>query len=171
MANDVQIAFVGTLGGDPEVKYGQDGSPRCRLRIAANPSKYDREQRTYSELGVTQWYSATAFGEDAELWADNLRKGQRVRIEGLLVFREWQAQDGTMRLEYEIRNPRITVPLPKAGNSAHASQDGFSAPNTSNPGTYAGAAYNAPQGRTGDVAGNLAQMDPWAGRGNSEVPF
>jgi single-strand DNA-binding protein len=159
MANDVQIAFVGTLGGDPEIKYGQDGSPRCRLRIAANPSKYDREQRTYSELGVTQWYSATAFGEDAEQWADNLRKGQRVRIEGLLVFREWQAQDGSTRLDYEIRNPRITVPLPKAGNSAHASQDRFSGPQSGQPSAYPSGGYNASQSRTGDPAGNLAQMD------------
>lgn len=170
MANDVQISFVGTLGGDPEIKYGQDGSPRCRLRIAANPSKYDREQRTYSELGVTQWYSATAFGEDAELWADNLRKGQRVRVEGLLVFREWQAQDGSTRLDYEIRNPRITVPLPKAGNSAHASQDRFSAPQTQNAGTYQPAPNMAPQNSQNDPAGNLAQSGLWGGS-DQRAPF
>jgi single-strand DNA-binding protein len=154
MANDVQIAFVGTLGGDPEIKYGQDGSPRCRLRIAANPSKYDREQRTYSELGVTQWYSATAFGEDAEQWADNLRKGQRVRIEGLLVFREWQAQDGSTRLDYEIRNPRVTLPLPK--NTPQASQDLFSGPKS-------GSSYTREVGNE-----NPSERNPWTQGG---APF
>jgi single-strand DNA-binding protein len=162
MANDVQIAFVGTLGGDPEIKYGQDGSPRCRLRIAANPSRYDKQASAWTELGVTQWYSATAFGEDAELWADNLRKGQRVRVEGLLVFREWQAQDGTMRLEYEIRNPRITLPLPR--NASNRSQDGFSGPQSGGIGNHASAAYNAPQGGTAN--------DPWGTRSAiSDPPF
>ena len=126
MANDVQIAFVGTLGGDPEIKYGADGKARCRIRIAANPSRFDKQAGQWVEQGVTQWFSATAFEAEAETWAEVLHKGQRVRVEGLLVAREWQTQTGETRLDQEIRNPRLTLPLPK--NTPHASQDRFSGP-------------------------------------------
>lgn len=157
MANDVQISFVGTLGGDPEIKFSQDGKPRCRISIAANPSRYDKQQNAWVEQGVTQWYSATAFDAEAETWAEVLHKGQRVRIEGLLVAREWQTQTGETRLDQEIRNPRVTLPLPK--NAPNRSEDRFSGPNSGGIGNHASAAYNAPQGGTGDPAGNLAQAD------------
>jgi single stranded DNA-binding protein (ssb) len=157
MANDVQIAFVGTLGGDPEIRYGADGKARCRIRIAANPSRFDKQAGQWVEQGVTQWYSATAFEAEAETWAEALHKGQRVRIEGLLVVREWQTQTGETRLDQEIRNPRVTLPLPK--NTPQASQDRFSGPQSGHAGNYASAGYSASQSRIGDPAGNLAQMD------------
>ena len=162
MANDVQIAFVGTLGGDPEIRYGADGKARCRIRIAANPGRFDKQAGQWVEQGVTQWFSATAFDAEAETWAETLHKGQWVRIEGLLVAREWQTQTGETRLDQEIRNPRVTLPLPK--NTPQASQDRFSGPQSGGIGNHASAAYNAPQGGTAN--------DPWGTRSAiSDPPF
>lgn len=160
MANDVQISFVGTLGGDPEIRYGADGKARCRIRIAANPSRYDKQAGQWVEQGITQWFSATAFEAEAETWAETLHKGQRVRIEGLLVAREWQTQAGETRLDQEIRNPRVTLPLPK--NAPQASQDRFSGPQTQNAASYQSGAYNAPQSGVGDL---------WTQNGANGVPF
>ena len=105
----VNIDLVGHLGQDPELKYGNDGTPRCRLRVAATPRVRNKQTEQWEDDGLSQWYSVTVFGQRAESLAASVSKGARVRVSGALVHRAWQAQDGGERVDHEIKFPDVSL--------------------------------------------------------------
>lgn len=108
-----KIDITGNLGRDPELKTSRNGTPVCNLRVAVTPRSKNKATNEWEDDGNTQWYSATLFGEEAEVAASTLGKGQKVRVTGSLVHRAWTGQDGTQRVDHEIRFPSVTLPLPR----------------------------------------------------------
>ena len=105
----VNIDLVGHLGQDPELKYGNDGTPRCRLRVAATPRKKNRQTGEFEDDGLSQWYSVTVFGKQAESLSQAVSKGSRVRVSGTLVHRAWSGQDGSERVDHEIKFADVSL--------------------------------------------------------------
>lgn len=162
-----EVTLTGTVGNDPELAYTQNAKARLRLSLAATPRRLNRDTNMWEDDGDPLWITATLWEKDAERLAEVLVKGDRVSVRGTLRHGSYEV-NGETKHALELTGARFLGLIPRA---SHASQDRFSGPQSGGVGNHASAAYNASQSRTGDVAGNLAQMDQWAGRGNSEAPF
>ena len=130
MAN---IQFDGNLGQDPELKYFNDGTPVCNLNVGHTPRKFNKQTNEWEDDGATQWYQVSVVGSQAEPLTEALSKGTRVRVEGKLVHRTYQRQDGTAGVSYDVKNATVTLHAPTTGQ---AGQNRFSEPNRSGSTNY-----------------------------------
>ena len=95
-----KVMLIGRLGRGPELKYMQNGSAICNLRVATDESYTDRDG---NKVERTEWHSVAVFQRQAENCAKYLGKGSLVYVEGNLQTRKWQDQQGHDRYTTEIR--------------------------------------------------------------------
>jgi single-strand DNA-binding protein len=81
------LSLVGNLTRDPVLRVTPAGEPVCDLRIAVNAGA--DSPPLYLDLAT--------FGPQAEACAQHLAKGRQIAFTGRLLYREWQAPDGTSR--------------------------------------------------------------------------
>ncbi|AXY68438.1 single-stranded DNA-binding protein [Thermosynechococcus sichuanensis E542] len=75
------VHLVGRVGSDPDVRYFESGSVKCRLTLAVNrPTKDDQPD----------WFNLEIWGKTAQVAADYVRKGALLGIKGSLKFDRWQ---------------------------------------------------------------------------------
>ena len=101
-----QVAVIGNLGQDPEVRYTQSGLAVANLNLAVSEHYKDGSGEAQKR---THWFKATAFGRTAEIAGQYLNKGSRVGIAGQLVQRTWQDQAGNNRSTVEIRIAQLEL--------------------------------------------------------------
>jgi len=90
--------LVGNLAADAEMRYLADGKPVLEFRFAVNePKRKDGAQ----EDAPTYW-RVSLWREDAEAYADLLRKGTRVVVVGRPRVREFERSDGSKGMSPEI---------------------------------------------------------------------
>lgn len=75
-----QTIIVGNLGGDPELRYMQDGRPVCNFSVAVSERWRDRQSGEQREK--TTWYRVSVWGNQAESCNTYLSKGSRVLVTG-----------------------------------------------------------------------------------------
>ncbi|TVR82870.1 MAG: single-stranded DNA-binding protein [Saprospirales bacterium] len=97
VSNSVQL--IGNLGADPEVKVFDNGNTLCRLSIAVNEYFRDKEGNNQKK---TNWMKVAAWGKTAERMVSFLSKGNRVAINGKLVNRQYDGQNGQKRYVTEV---------------------------------------------------------------------
>jgi single-strand DNA-binding protein len=85
MHGQIESAFIGRVGQDPELKTSAAGKPWARFSVAVG-----REDET-------QWVSVAVFGEAAQRLCQALHKGDRLYVEGTLRLSEWTGRDGEKR--------------------------------------------------------------------------
>ncbi|RME86736.1 MAG: single-stranded DNA-binding protein [Zetaproteobacteria bacterium] len=95
-----KVILIGNLGQDPELRYTQDGTPVCNVRIATT-ERFKNRQGEMQER--TEWHNVVFWGRLAEIAAEHLKKGDRVYVEGRLQSRTWQDNQGNNRITVEIR--------------------------------------------------------------------
>lgn len=100
------LIIVGNLGRDPEMRYTPSGQAVTNFSVATNRQYTASSGETVKE---TTWFRISAWGRQAEICNQYLRKGSKVLIEGRLVPdqatggpRTWQRQDGTTTASYEV---------------------------------------------------------------------
>jgi single-strand DNA-binding protein len=90
------VSLIGNLTRDPELRSAKGGAV-CQLRIAVdNPGRGGAK-------GEPTYVDVATFGKHAETCAAHLSKGRQVAVSGRLVFREWEARDGSKRSAHEVR--------------------------------------------------------------------
>ena len=93
------ITIVGRLGGDPEMRFTEDGKPVATFSVADN-RRYTVDGETREE---TVWFRVTAWGRLAETCNQYLSKGRQVAIEGRMKpVRVWTGDDGVARASLEV---------------------------------------------------------------------
>jgi single-strand DNA-binding protein len=92
--------IIGNLGRDPEMRYTPNGRPVTEFSVAVNQST--KNQQTNEWVEATDWFRVTVWGDRAERTAEQLRKGNRVFVEGRFRTREYEARDGQKRVSLEI---------------------------------------------------------------------
>lgn len=124
------VELYATLTRDPELRFAASGKAWTTINLAENRKGKDGTE-------TTTWWKAKVFGEQAELAAETLRKGQRVKLRGFLEVEERKGQDGEKRVDLVVkpfadgltvegaRAPRQDAP---AGGAA---DDPWATPNTS----------------------------------------
>lgn len=76
------VNLVGRVGGDPDVKYFESGSVKCRLTLAV-----DRRSRNEDQ---PDWFTLELWGKTAEVAANYVKKGSLIGVSGALKFDHWQ---------------------------------------------------------------------------------
>jgi single-strand DNA-binding protein len=84
------VSLTGRLTRDPELQE-RGGKTVCDLRIAVDNGQYEP---TYVDVST--------FDGQAEACAKYLAKGRQVAVDGRLVYREWEAEDGSKRSRHSV---------------------------------------------------------------------
>src|SRR6476660_5489449 len=92
--------IIGNLGADPEMRYTPNGRPVTQFNVAVNQSS--KNQQTGEWVEETDWFRVSVWGDRAERAAENLRKGNRVFVEGRFKTREFEGNDGQKRTSLDV---------------------------------------------------------------------
>ena len=100
------IVIVGNVGKDPEMRYTPSGQAVTSFSVASN-RRYTSSNG--EQVNETIWFRVSAWGKQAEICNQYLKKGRMVLVEGRLTAdpntggpRVWSGQDGQPRTSYEI---------------------------------------------------------------------
>jgi single-strand DNA-binding protein len=85
MNGNIEAAFVGRVGTEPELKTSQAGKPWASLNVAVG-SDHD-----------VQWVRVAVFGETGERLAGHLHKGDKLYVEGTIKLNTWTDKEGQQR--------------------------------------------------------------------------
>lgn len=75
------VTLVGRVGGDPDVRYFESGSVKCRLTLAVNRPTRNSDQ--------PDWFNLELWGKNADVAANYVRKGSLIGIKGSLKLDSW----------------------------------------------------------------------------------
>lgn len=92
LRNSVQL--IGRLGQDPEVKKLTSGKSLATFSIATSDVYRNAQGEKVED---TQWHNVVAWGRQAEIVGDYLKKGAEVALEGKLVHRSYETANGEKR--------------------------------------------------------------------------
>lgn len=113
-----KVFLLGRLTRDPEVRYTGSGRAVCQFTLAVNrPFKTQNNEQEADFLPVVLW------GQQAEQCGNNVKKGQRLLVEGRVQTRSYDAKDGTKRYVTEVIADRFEYielkgSAPTGGSSA-----------------------------------------------------
>lgn len=123
MANDLnRCDFIGRLGKDPVTRFSPNGKAVCNFTIAVGKKWKDKNSGEIKE--ATSWVPIVAFGKQAEVLGEYLKKGSRLHVAGEFQVRKWQDQSGQNRYSTEI----ILNTFQFLDSRGSGSQSGSSAP-------------------------------------------
>ena len=109
-----KIMLIGNLGRDPEMRYTPNGRPVTQFSVAVSNSKPDGQGGWVDE--GTDWYRVSVFGDRAERAAEQLRKGNRVFVEGRFKTREFEGNDGQKRTSLDVTADNV-ISLDRKGQA------------------------------------------------------
>ena len=91
MAKSVnKVILLGNLGKDPEVKFLPSGQAVANFGLATTERYKDKGGEWQDK---TEWHNITAYGRQAEIIRDYVKKGHKLFIEGRLTTRSWDDKD------------------------------------------------------------------------------
>jgi len=101
-----QTIVMGNLGGDPEIRFMQDGKAVTNFSVATNRKWKDANGETAEEV---TWFRVSVWGNQAEACNEYLKKGSAVLVIGRLKPdptsggpKLWSRDDGSMGANFEI---------------------------------------------------------------------
>lgn len=105
MAGETIITIVGNLVNDPEAKQVKNGTV-ARFRIASTAKQYNRQSQQWEDGGAL-FMSCSAWNELGQHVLQSVSKGMRVIVQGRLLQRSWQDQQGNQHSMTELRVDEI----------------------------------------------------------------
>ncbi len=91
-----RVELLGRVGTDPELKYSQNGTAVCTLRMATDRRRQNGETEP-------DWHSVVCFGKLAEAVGEYVQKGNRVFVAGSLAHSSYETEDGQRRYRTEVQ--------------------------------------------------------------------
>jgi single-strand DNA-binding protein len=133
------------------MRYTPTGKPVTQFTVAVNQST--RNQQTGEWTEDTDWFRVSVFGDRAERAAEQLRKGNRVFVEGRFRTREFEGQDGQKRTSLDLTADNV-ISLERRPRDEEGAFSGA-------PGATAGAgpASGGPAGASGGSGGGRPPSD------------
>lgn len=95
-----QVIILGNLTRDPEVKIIPGLNTKVAKTGIASTRKFKNKAGEQKE--ETLFIDVVAFGRNAEVMEEYLKKGSKVHIQGKLVFNSWEQDDGVKRSKHEV---------------------------------------------------------------------
>lgn len=75
------VTLIGRVGTDPDMKYFESGSVKCKMTLAVNRRTREGEH--------TDWFNLELWGKTAQVAGDYVRKGKQIAVKGSLKFDNW----------------------------------------------------------------------------------
>lgn len=101
MASLNKVQIIGRLGKDPEVRFMPNGDAVCNFSVATTERWKDKASGEVQE--ETTWHRVSAWGRQAEIVGEYLKKGSLVYVEGKMTERKYTDQSGAEKRSHEIR--------------------------------------------------------------------
>lgn len=93
-----KVTLIGNLGGDPEIRTLENGTPVGRFSLATNENYKDKSGEWQTQ---TEWHNVVVWRELAER-AKNLKKGTLVYVDGKISYRKYTDKDGVEKYQTDI---------------------------------------------------------------------
>lgn len=93
-----KVFLIGRLTRDPELRYTPTGQAVTSVRMAVNREYVSKEEKKED----TCFVNLVIWGKRAEVWAEYLKKGNLIFVEGRLHYRQWETQDNEKRSTLEV---------------------------------------------------------------------
>lgn len=113
-----KVFIAGRLTADPELRTTPGGAHVLSFSVATNRVWTDRNNQRKEE---TEFHNVVAWGRQAEVVSQFLRKGGLILVEGRLQTRSWEGKDGQTRRTTEIVAERVQLG-PKTGGAVSISR-------------------------------------------------
>jgi single-strand DNA-binding protein len=101
-----KIIITGNLGRDPEMRYTPSGQAVTSFSVAVNESYTSANGE---KVKRTIWFRVTAWGKQAEICNQYLKKGSQVLVDGRMSAdpatggpKIWKKQDGSSGSSFEV---------------------------------------------------------------------
>lgn len=101
-----KIFVLGNVVADPEARMTPSGTPVANFRVATNRVFTDK---TGQKQEQAEFHTIVAWGRQAEVVREYLKRGRLVLVEGRVQTRSWEGQDGQKRWKTEIIAERIQL--------------------------------------------------------------
>jgi single-strand DNA-binding protein len=137
-----KVTLVGYLGGDPETRTLENGTPVGRFSLATSDAYKDKEGNWQN---TTEWHNVVVWRELSER-CQKLTKGQLVYVEGKISSRKYTDKDGVERTGFDIVANAVRL-LEKR---EHTDQSAQSTPERERPAQSQVATHNPPPQTEGD---------------------
>jgi single-strand DNA-binding protein len=99
MAGINKVILIGNLGKDPELRYTPNSQAVATFSLATTEKWKDKEGKFQEK---TEWHNVVAWGKQAEICKEYLKKGSPVYVEGRIQHRSYDDKDGNNRYITEI---------------------------------------------------------------------
>lgn len=99
MANFNKVILLGNLTRDVELRHTQGGQALAKFGMAINRKFNTQSGESKEEVCFVD---LTAWGKQAELLNQYVRKGSQLMIEGRLQYSTWESQEGGKRSKLEV---------------------------------------------------------------------
>lgn len=119
------IKFTGNVGKDAELRWTQGG--RAVLNFSVADSKSRKLDNGEWETLAEQWLNCAVWGDEAEFYAEKIKRGARVTVYGDFMSRKYEAKDGSQGLSLDVTVKGIDIMPSRNGgqrNGGQSSQGG-----------------------------------------------
>ena len=95
-----KVQLIGNLGNDPQITKLENGNSLAKFSVATNESYLNKAGE---RIENTQWHNIIAGGKTAEIVEKILKKGNEVVVEGKLINRSYEDDNGVKKYITEIQ--------------------------------------------------------------------
>lgn len=134
-----KVILIGNIGRDPEISFTPAGAAVASLSLATSSSWKDKATGEWKE--DTEWHRLVAYDRQAEYIGKNLKKGEKVYVEGRLKTRKWTDKSGNERYTTEI----VIATINKVNGKANGEGNDEGSSSASAPPKPAAAPSSAPR--------------------------
>lgn len=107
-----KVTLSGNLTRGAQLRATAGGTPVLSLGLAVGNRR--KNQKTGAWEDEPYFFDCVLYGARAEKLAPMLSKGTHVAVEGKLIYRAWEAKDGSRRSKVEVLVDEIDFLAPKA---------------------------------------------------------
>ena len=115
-----KVFVLGNLTKDPELRQTPSGQAVCSFAIATNRFFKDAAGQRQQQA---EFHNIVAWGRQAEIIHQYLKKGNILLVEGRLQTRSWQDQQGTKHWRTEIVADQIQLGPRTGGGDSFGGTD------------------------------------------------
>lgn len=112
--------FVGRLGSDPEIRFFDNGNSVAKGRLAINKPGAKRDDGQEPD-----WFTVEVWGDQAQAFVDQCRKGHRIEAVGRVKTNRWTTQSGEQRTDLIVTADAwksLEAPAPAPSQTQQAAQ-------------------------------------------------
>lgn len=103
-----KVILLGNAGKDPDIRHLEGGVTVASFPLATTESFRDKNSGDKKEQ--TEWHNIVMWRNLAEsVEKSELKKGDRIYLEGKIRTRKWQDKDGNQRFAIEIVADTFTI--------------------------------------------------------------